>query len=63
MLEGPPPQFTPDRDAAAISLSRLAELDFDKLFPGHGDPILKGAGATYGEHLRSGALWPVPGHG
>jgi glyoxylase-like metal-dependent hydrolase (beta-lactamase superfamily II) len=60
VLEGPPPQFTPDPDAAADSLGRLAELDFEKLLPGHGDPILGGADAVYRNHFDSGALWPAP---
>lgn len=59
VLEGPPPRFTPDPVAAAHSLARLQELDFDYLLPGHGDPILGGADAVYRSHLRSGALWPV----
>ncbi len=62
ILEGPPPQFTPDQRAAADSLARLAELDFDMLLPGHGDPILSGADAAYRSHFRSGALWPAPKH-
>lgn len=59
ILEGPPPQFTPDPDAAALSLGRLAELDFDMLLPGHGDPLRGGADTVYRNHFRSGALWPV----
>lgn len=62
VLEGPPPQFTPDPAAAADSLARLADLDFDLLLPGHGDPILAGAGAVYRDHLEAGALWPAPRH-
>jgi glyoxylase-like metal-dependent hydrolase (beta-lactamase superfamily II) len=63
VLEGPPPRFTPDPRAAAESLVRLAELDFEYLLPGHGDPILGGAGATYRDHLEAGALWPASGQG
>lgn len=63
VLEGPPPQFTPDPRAAADSLHRLAGLDFDCLLPGHGDPILGGAGAVYRDHLAAGRLWPVNGNG
>ncbi len=61
VLEGPPPRFTPDPRAAADSLARLARLDFDLLLPGHGDPILGGAGTAYRDHLEAGALWPASG--
>ena len=41
---GPPPgPFTEDMDQALASLRRLAGLDFDVLFPGHGPPIVDGA--------------------
>ena len=41
---GPPPRpFTRDMEQAITSLRRLAELDFEVLCPGHGDPIVGGA--------------------
>jgi glyoxylase-like metal-dependent hydrolase (beta-lactamase superfamily II) len=42
---GPPPKpFTVDMDQAIASLHRLAELEFDVLCPGHGAPLVGGAG-------------------
>lgn len=42
---GPPPKpFTADMEQAIASLQRLAELDFDVLCPGHGAPLVGGAG-------------------
>ena len=42
---GPPPAaFTLDKEQAYASLRRLAALDFDILCPGHGEPIVGGAG-------------------
>jgi glyoxylase-like metal-dependent hydrolase (beta-lactamase superfamily II) len=42
---GPPPKpFTADMDQALASLRRLAELEFDVLCPGHGAPLVGGAG-------------------
>jgi glyoxylase-like metal-dependent hydrolase (beta-lactamase superfamily II) len=42
---GPPPKaFTVDMDQAIASLRRLAELEFEVLCPGHGAPIVGGAG-------------------
>jgi len=47
---GPPPKvFTADMDQAIASLRRMAELDFDILCPGHGAPVVGGAG----EQLRA----------
>lgn len=44
VLEGPPPQFTPD---VALALGKIREkilpLEFDALLPGHGRPLLRGA--------------------
>lgn len=43
VLEGPPPQFTPDIDLAFEGIARrLANLDFDTLLPGHGEVIVSG---------------------
>jgi glyoxylase-like metal-dependent hydrolase (beta-lactamase superfamily II) len=42
---GPPPSgFTVDMDRAIASLHLLAELEFDVLCPGHGAPLVGGAG-------------------
>jgi glyoxylase-like metal-dependent hydrolase (beta-lactamase superfamily II) len=47
---GPPPKpFTADMNQAIASLRRMAELEFDVLCPGHGAPIVGGAG----EQLRA----------
>lgn len=47
---GPPPEaFTADMDRAVASLRRLAALEFDVLCPGHGPPLVGGAG----EKLRA----------
>lgn len=39
----PPKPFTQDMDQAVASVERVAELDFEVLCPGHGDPIAAGA--------------------
>jgi glyoxylase-like metal-dependent hydrolase (beta-lactamase superfamily II) len=42
---GPPPKpFSKDMDQAIASVRHLAELDFDVLCPGHGPPLVGGAG-------------------
>ena len=42
---GPPPQrFTADMHQAIVSLRRIAGLEFDVLCPGHGAPLVGGAG-------------------
>jgi glyoxylase-like metal-dependent hydrolase (beta-lactamase superfamily II) len=42
---GPPPKpFSDDVEQAIIAVRRLAELDFDVLCPGHGPPLVGGAG-------------------
>ncbi|WP_287153771.1 MBL fold metallo-hydrolase [Candidatus Solincola tengchongensis] len=61
ILEGPPPQFTPDPEAAARSLLRVRELDFEILLPGHGEPILGGAGKRFRKALEEGLIWPLNG--
>jgi glyoxylase-like metal-dependent hydrolase (beta-lactamase superfamily II) len=43
-LRPPPKLFSADMDQALASLRRMAELEFDVLCPGHGDPIVGGAG-------------------
>jgi glyoxylase-like metal-dependent hydrolase (beta-lactamase superfamily II) len=43
---GPPPKpFTEDMDQAVASIRLLAGLEFDVLCPGHGAPLIGGAGA------------------
>ncbi len=59
VLEGPPPQFTPDPEAAAGSLRRVAELDFDILLPGHGVPVMSEAGTRFRGLLGKGHIWPL----
>ena len=58
VLEGPPPSFTPDEDAARDSLRRLSGLDFDMLLPGHGDVIPARAGERLRSRLERGLIWP-----
>ena len=54
VLEGPPPQFTPNLERAYEGIAeRLMPLDFSVLLPGHGDPVFKGAHDTV-EMLLSG---------
>jgi glyoxylase-like metal-dependent hydrolase (beta-lactamase superfamily II) len=48
-LRPPPKAFTADMNQAIASLRHLAELEFDALCPGHGAPLVGGAG----EQLRS----------
>ncbi len=44
VLDGPPPQFTPDLDLALDSIrDKILPLDFEVLLPGHGDPLVGGA--------------------
>ncbi|MBC7228993.1 MAG: MBL fold metallo-hydrolase [Actinobacteria bacterium] len=59
VLEGPPPHFTPDREAARESLRRVGELEFDLLLPGHGEVIARGAGRRYRTLVREGRIWPL----
>lgn len=61
VLEGPPPQFTPDPEAAKVSLRRISELDFETLLPGHGQVILRGAGDLFRSRLEQGLIWPFNG--
>jgi glyoxylase-like metal-dependent hydrolase (beta-lactamase superfamily II) len=42
-LAAPHPKFTEDMKAAIEAIKRLAELDFQAMFPGHGKPIMSGA--------------------
>jgi glyoxylase-like metal-dependent hydrolase (beta-lactamase superfamily II) len=54
-LEPPSKLFTADMDQALASLRRLAELEFDLLCPGHGDPIVGGAGEQVRAMVRGWA--------
>jgi glyoxylase-like metal-dependent hydrolase (beta-lactamase superfamily II) len=50
---GPPPKpFTADMDQALASLRRLAGLEFDVLCPGHGLPLVGGAGEAVRTMVR-----------
>ncbi len=42
-LEGPPPQFTLDMEAARNSVKKISRLDFTALLPGHGVPLVHNA--------------------
>ena len=59
VMEGPPPQFTPDPGTAARSLEKIADYDFDTLLPGHGDPILSGAGDRFRFLYEERDIWPL----
>ena len=63
VLEGPPPQYTPDPTAACRSLERIAAFDFETLLPGHGEVILKGAGDRFRALLGEGMIWPLCDNG
>jgi glyoxylase-like metal-dependent hydrolase (beta-lactamase superfamily II) len=43
-LGPPPPDFTADPERAVESARRMAQLDIDVLCPGHGPPLVGGAG-------------------
>jgi len=43
-VTGANPNFTPDMETAADSIRRMAELQFDTVYFGHGEPVLAGAG-------------------
>jgi len=46
--------FTIDRAQAVASLRRMAELDFDVLCPGHGEPLVGGASRRVRDLARRG---------
>jgi glyoxylase-like metal-dependent hydrolase (beta-lactamase superfamily II) len=53
VLDGPPPQYTPDMESAFESIEeKVMALDFDILLPGHGDVILSGAREAVGRMLQ-----------
>jgi glyoxylase-like metal-dependent hydrolase (beta-lactamase superfamily II) len=41
-------------EQALDSLSKIAELKYEILLPGHGEPILKNASAIVGNWINSG---------
>lgn len=45
-VAGPNPQYTPNMDLAEQSAVKLAGLDFDAAYFGHGEPVETGAGAA-----------------
>jgi glyoxylase-like metal-dependent hydrolase (beta-lactamase superfamily II) len=49
----PPRPFSVDMDQALVSIGRMSELDFDVLCPGHGEPLVGGAGEQVRALLRS----------
>ncbi|MFW2381118.1 MAG: MBL fold metallo-hydrolase [Acidimicrobiales bacterium] len=42
-VAGANPRFTPDMETAGESIKRLAQLQFDTVYFGHGEPVLTGA--------------------
>ena len=60
-LDRPPAPFTPDWEAAAASVARLAELEPRVIAAGHGVPVT-GPGAA-GRLRRLADRFPVPDHG
>ena len=52
VLEGPPPQFTPELEAAFEKIEeKVMPLDFDIILPGHGDPVMSDAREAVGRML------------
>lgn len=45
-LTGANPSFTPDMDTAGESIQKLATLQFDTVYFGHGEPVIGGASTT-----------------
>ena len=52
-LGAPANPFTIDMKQAIASVRRMAELEFDVLCPGHGEPIAGGAGGQLRAMVRS----------
>lgn len=53
VLDGPPPQFTPDIEQSFRGIrEKLLPLDFEVLLPGHGEPVLAGAGEALMEMME-----------
>lgn len=50
---GPNPEFTPDMETAIESAAKLARLDFDDAYFGHGEPLIGGASAAVSELVAS----------
>jgi len=49
----PPDRYNYDTELLKRSLKRLLDLDFENFFPGHGDPIIGGAGRIVKEFVYS----------
>jgi len=49
----PPDRYNCDTELLKRSLKRLLDLDFENFFPGHGDPIIGGAGRIVKEFVYS----------
>ncbi|NNE94415.1 MAG: MBL fold metallo-hydrolase [Acidimicrobiales bacterium] len=45
-VTGANPSFTPDMETAGESIKKLAQLEFDTVYFGHGEPVSGGAGAA-----------------
>lgn len=45
-VSGANPQYTPDMATAAQSVKRMADLSFDTVYFGHGEPVIGGADAA-----------------
>ena len=52
VLEGPPPQFTPELEAAFEKIEeKVMPLDFNIILPGHGEPVMSDAREAVGRML------------
>ena len=49
----PPDRYNYDTELLKRSLKRLLDLDFENFFPGHGDPIIGGAGGIVKAFVHS----------
>ncbi len=52
-VDGPNPQFTPDMETATQSVVKLAGLEFDVVYFGHGEPVTAGADQAVAELAES----------
>lgn len=52
-IAAPPAMFTTDMPLALRSLASLAALDIDASLPGHGEPMVTGAGERLAEAIRA----------
>jgi glyoxylase-like metal-dependent hydrolase (beta-lactamase superfamily II) len=53
-IEGPPAQFTPDREQANRSIEKIATFDFETLLSGHGEPLTSAASTRVREFVQQG---------